>query len=88
MLANPKNENQFGSLTRRRPYNKRKNATCSIEDFNYLARRDKRMRFNNARDPIYYVFDCVENRPVSTLAKEFVKDTIFEITNFVSRVVG
>ena len=46
------------------------------------------MRFNNARDPIYYVFDCIENRPVSTLAKEFVKDTFFEITNFVSKVVA
>ena len=46
------------------------------------------MRFNNAKDPIYYIFDCVENRPVKTLAKEFVKDTFFDIANFVSKVVG
>ncbi len=88
MIANPKNGNQFGSLTRKRPGNKRKAAGFSIEDYCYLDKRDKRMRFNNSKDPIYYVFDCIENRPVSTLAKEFVKDTFFEISNFVSRVVG
>lgn len=57
-------------------------------EFKYLENKDRRMRFNNSQDPIYYVFDCIENRPVSTLAKEFVKDTIFEAMNFVSKVVG
>ena len=55
--------------------------------YNYLAQTDRRMRFNNSKDPIYYVFDVIENRPISTLAKEFVKDSFFEITNFVSKVV-
>ena len=41
----------------------------------------------NSKDPIYYVFDVIENRPIKTLAKEFVKDSFFEITNFVSKVV-
>lgn len=84
---NTNGNGQFGSLTRKR--NKRNSsAGFSIEDYCYLDKRDKRMRFNNSRDPIYYVFDCLENRPVSTLAKEFVKDTFFEITNFVSKVVA
>ena len=60
----------------------------SEQEFEYLKNKDRRMRFNNAQDPIYYVFDCIENRPVSTLAKEFVKDSIFEAINFVSQVVG
>lgn len=85
MLANP--NNQFGTLTARKQNKRKKTAKFSIEDYCYLDKRDKRMRFNNAKDPIYYVFDCIENRPVSTLAKEFVKDTFFEITNFVSKVV-
>ena len=46
------------------------------------------MRFNNAKDPIYYVFDCIENRPIKTLAKEFVKDSFMDIANFVSKVVA
>lgn len=73
---------QFGSLVkpvRRKRINK---------EFNYLEAKDRRMRFNNAQDPIYYVFDCIENRPISTLAKEYVKDSIFEVINFVSQVVG
>lgn len=79
---------QFGSLTRKRRGNKRNTNGFSIENYGYLDRRDKRMRFNNAKDPIYYVFDCIENRPVSTLAKEFVRDSFKDIINFVSTVVA
>ena len=72
----------FGTMVR--PSRKRK----APDEFNYLENKDRRMRFNNSKDPIYYVFDCIENRPVSTLAKEFVKDSFFEVVNFVSKVVG
>lgn len=78
---------QFGALTRRNK--KRKSSTgFSIEDYCYLEKNDRRMRFNNSKDPIYYVFDCVENRPITTLAKEFVKDSFKDIVNFVSTVVA
>ena len=73
----------FGTMTKRA--NRRKG---SIEDFKYLENKDRRMRFNNSQDPIYYVFDCIENRPISVLAKEYVKDSVFEVMNFVSKVVG
>lgn len=72
----------FGTMTRRAPRKK------AAQEFQYLKNKDRRMRFNNAQDPIYYVFDCIENRPVSVLAKEFVKDSLFEVVNFVSKVVG
>ena len=91
MAANSHNETsgngQFGALTRKRKDNK-KSAEFSIEDIKYLSKSDRRMRFNNSRDPIYYVFDCIENRPIKTLAKEFVKDSFFEVANFVTRAVG
>ncbi len=83
---NTSGNGQFGSLTRRRKQNT-ESKEFNIEDYNYLAQKDRRMRFNNSKDPIYYVFDVIENRPISTLAKEFVKDSFFEITNFVSKVV-
>ncbi len=93
MAANSHNETsgngQFGALTRKRKGDKRKSTEgFSIEDYCYLDKADRRMRFNNSRDPIYYVFDCIENRPIKTLAKEFVKDSFFEIANFVSKVVA
>jgi hypothetical protein len=82
MLAT--SDKPFGSITKRNS----KRMTKSIEDIQYLKRNDKRMRFNNSQDPIYYVFDCIENRPINVLAKEFVKDSVFEVINFVSKVVG
>lgn len=78
---------QFGTLIRKRTNRKSKRG-CSYEDYTFLDKNDRRMRFNNAKDPIYYVFECLENRPVPILAKEFVKDTFFEITKFVSKVVA
>ena len=91
--ANSHNETsgngQFGTLTRKRRGNKRNsNNGFSIEDYCYLEKFDRRMRFNNSRDPIFYVFDCIENRPIKTLAKEFVKDSFMDIANFVSKVVA
>ena len=74
---------QFGTIIK--PTAGRRNAG---KEFQYLQHKDRRMRFNNSQDPIYYIFDCIENRPVSKLAKEFVEDTIFDTINFISRVVG
>lgn len=78
---------QFGTLTIKKNQ-KAEHKEFNIEDYNYLEKKDRRMRFNNSQDPIYYVFDCIENRPITTLAKEFVKDSFFEIASFVTKVVG
>lgn len=84
-MLQTKANNKFGTLTKRTK--KFEDKEFNIEDYNYLAQKDKRMRFNTSKDPIYYVFDVIENRPISTLAKEFVKDSFFEAVNFVSQVV-
>ena len=65
----------------------KKKTKCAASEFVYLDNIDPRMRFNNSKDPIYYVFECLEKSSVSKLAIDFVTDTFFEITNFVSRVV-
>ncbi|DAA81913.1 TPA: hypothetical protein CPT82_08150 [Candidatus Gastranaerophilales bacterium HUM_2] len=84
-MLQTKANNKFGTLTKRTK--KVEDKEFNIEAYNYLAQKDKRMRFNTSKDPIYYVFDVIENRPISTLAKEFVKDSFFEAVNFVSQVV-
>lgn len=77
---------QFGTLVK--PKVDIKTVTSeNLEDYTFIGQKDRRMRFNNSKDPIFYVFDCIENRPVQTLAKEFVKDSFFEIANFVTKVV-
>ena len=89
MIANPESQNQFGTLlTKKRAKNQKRTKEFRIEDYSYLDKRDSRMRFNNSQDPIYYIFDCIENRPVTTLAKEFVRDSFFEVASFVLKVVG
>lgn len=87
-MAIASRNNKFGTITAQRRNKKRNNAEFDIETYKFIGKNDKRMRFSNSKDPIYYIFDCVENRPIQTLAKEFVKDTFFDITNFVSKVVG
>ena len=81
---------QFGTLVRSNKIKKVsiKDITSeNLEDYTFIGKNDKRMRFNNSKDPILYVFDVIENRPIKTLAKEFVKDSFFEAVNFVSKVV-
>ena len=53
----------------------------------YLNKEDRRMRFNNSQDPIYFAFDYLENRPVSVLAKEFVEDSVYEVKKFISSII-
>ena len=84
---NSNGNGQFGSLLRKRTQ-RTEVKEFNIEDHNYLAQKDRRMRFNNSQDPIYYVFDVIENRPIKTLAKEFVRDSFFDAVKFVSKVVG
>jgi len=57
------------------------------EGFVYLDKLDRQMRFNNAQDPIYFLFETVENRPLKKIAKDFVRDSFFEVVHFVSKVV-
>lgn len=49
-----------------------------------LDKKDIRMRFKNSRDPLYIAFDYIDKRPVQELAMEFVKDSLFDIVNFIS----
>ena len=76
--------NAFGTLTTQ---SRKKRTRKGAEMANILERKDRRMRFNNSKDPIYYVFDCIENRPIPTLAKEFVKDSVRDVINFVSMAI-
>lgn len=47
-------------------------------DLKYLNKKDRRMRFNTA-EPLPYLFNKVEDRPMSTLLKEFFNDITKEV---------
>ncbi len=70
---------QFRPLLRKAQQENRLQANLAI-----LDKKDIRMRFKNSRDPLYIAFDYIDKRPVQELAVEFVKDSLFDIVNFIS----
>ena len=59
------------------------------EDFQcyYLKQQDRQMRFNNGGDPIYAVFDKIDERPLSKIARDFVKELADDSIRFISALV-
>ena len=57
-------------------------------DLYYLNKRDRQMRFNNAGDPIYAIFEKIDNRPLSKIAKDFVKELKDDAIKFISTVIA
>ena len=56
-------------------------------DFYYLNKKDRQMRFNNGGDPIYAIFEKIDQRPLSKIAKDFVKELKDDAIKFVSTVL-
>ena len=73
-----------------KPLRKRKKQKTQEEtdqEFKYLDHNDLRMRFNNSKDPIYFAFEYLGKRTVPQLMGDFIQDSFFEITNFVSKAI-
>lgn len=84
MNNNKDGNGKYKPLRRR----KKRNTEENLENFSYLNdSTDLTMHFTTGRDPIYFVFEKLENRSVSALMTEFVKDSFFEVTKFVSKVM-
>ena len=60
--------------------------TTDLNQMKFIGKKDKRMRFNNAKDPIYYAFNVLDERSLVDLMKDFVSDTLFEVNSFVSKI--
>lgn len=54
----------------------------------YLNKKDKQMRFNNAKDPIYHVFASIDRRPLSELFKGFIRETYMDTVRFVKKLAA
>ncbi len=67
--------------------NKKPVGTIEIpENFHkyYLNKQDRQMRFNNGGDPIYAIFDKIDNRPLSKIARDFFKELADDSIRFIS----
>ncbi|MCR5266876.1 MAG: hypothetical protein K6E29_09855 [Cyanobacteria bacterium RUI128] len=60
------------------------------DDFSkyYLNKKDRQMRFCNARDPIYHVFDRIDSRPLGEIFRTFVKETVKDSRKFLEKLVA
>jgi len=67
---------------RRSPKQRREQFRATLE---LMDKRDLRTRFRNSRDPVFVAFDFVDQQSLGQLAVEFVKDSLFDICNFVSK---
>ena len=70
--------------------NKKPVGTLEIpEDFRryYLKKQDRQMRFNNGGDPIYAIFDKIDQRPLSKITRDFFKELADDSIRFISTLV-
>ncbi|MDD3436860.1 MAG: hypothetical protein PHC64_06895 [Candidatus Gastranaerophilales bacterium] len=75
---------RYSTLRRR----KKQKKSDKPKEFSYLAKNtDLTMQFSHSRDPIYFAFEYLERKSLGQLMEEFVKDSFFEIANFVSKTV-
>lgn len=81
--TNEKNGNgKYRPLRKRR---KCKKSAGTSKQFRYLANNDLTMQFSDARDPVYFAFEFMEKRSLSQLMGDFIQDSFFEISRFVSK---
>ena len=53
----------------------------------YLAKKDRQMRFNNGGDPLYTIFDKMDERPLSKLTVDFFKELRDDSIKFISSII-
>ena len=53
----------------------------------YLAKKDRQMRFNNGGDPIYAIFDKIDERPLSKITVDFFKGLRDDSIQFISSLL-
>ena len=54
-------------------------------NFYYLNKKDRQMRFNNGGDPLYAIFNKLEDRPLSKIAADFFKELKDDTIRFISK---
>ena len=57
-----------------------------MQNLNQIDSRDLRTRFKNTQDPIVLAFKTFDNVPIKTLAKDFIKESFFDLVSFVTEL--
>lgn len=62
-----------------RPMRRRRSDNANILEFSYFANSDKRMGFENTKDPTYIAFEHIDSLPLHTVVREMAKETIKDL---------
>lgn len=67
-------QNQYRPIRR-----KRSSSGDNILEFSYLSNPDRRMSFEQCKDPAYIAFEHIDGLPLHTVIKEMTKETIKDL---------
>ncbi|MDD3419527.1 MAG: hypothetical protein PHE78_02880 [Candidatus Gastranaerophilales bacterium] len=67
-------QNQYRPIRRRR-----QGSDGNILEFSYFSNPDRRMTFENSKDPTYIAFEHIDNLPLHTVIREMTKETFKDL---------
>jgi len=59
-----------------------------IKNLDAIDNKSIRARFKNTQDPINLAFQTIENTSLKSLAKDFVKESFFDLISFITDTVS
>ncbi|MBR1616904.1 hypothetical protein IJ670_02015 [bacterium] len=68
------------------PFSTVDNSKKLMENLATIDSKDIRSKFTSAQDPINLAFDAINSMSLKTLAKDFVKESFFDIVSIVKEV--
>lgn len=68
------------------PFEVQTNTAALIENLNNIDTKDIRTKFKSTQDPINYAFESFEQISLTALAKDFIKESITDVFEFITNV--
>ncbi len=68
------------------PFEAGTNSEALMKSLASIDNRDIRCKFKNTQDPITLAFQTIEDTPLKTLAKDFVKESFYDFISFVGDI--
>ena len=78
--ANSKSNSAYETIN---PFETKNNSEALMKNLASIDDRSIRCRFKNTQDPITLAFDTINETPLKTLAKDFVKESFYDFISFV-----
>ena len=68
------------------PFETVDNSEALRANLDRIDNRNIRCKFKGTKDPINLAFESIENAPLKTLARDFVKESFMDMVSFISKI--